>query len=275
MSWALLLVAACVSGSSTPAHIVVVGSTTIQPVAATLGRAFERSHPGTKVEVRAGGSDIGVAAARAGLADVGAVGRPLRAEEQDLRADRIGSDGLVLVVNSSNPVVELTSAQVNDIYAGRVRSWAALGWVDHPIVPVAKLSGTFARTLFDATFGLTEGATALPTEIGPNADAIAMVAANPYAVAYVGLGAAETERAHDTAIRLVGLDGLTPTVDTVADGSWPLQRPLNLVTRDDTASAAHEFVAFALSPEGQALVEDQALVPAASGEGDHERPVAP
>jgi phosphate transport system substrate-binding protein len=270
----LSLFLACSSSPSTPAEappraLTLAGSSTVQPVVEIAGQAFEASHPGTRVDVQGGGSSVGISSARSGLADIGTVSRALKPEEADLTATTIGLDGIALIVHADNPLHAITHDQVVAIYTGATSNWSALGGPDRAITVVNKEAGRSTLELFEAHFGLKDKIMPSAVIIGPNGQAITTVAGNPDAIAYVSIGSAAVAEEEGTRIRRLTLDGVEASVENVANSTYPLMRPLNLVTKGAPAGLAKEFVDFVASPEGQAIVRKEDFVPVSGAAAAH------
>ena len=243
------------------AHLTLAGSSTVQPVAEAAAQAFEALHPDAQVDVQGGGSSVGISSARSGLADIGMVSRGLKPEESDLAAVSIAIDGIALVVHAQNPVAGLTKEQVVSIYTGQFTSWKALGGEDHAITLVNKEEGRSTLELFEGYFGLKGKVAAGAVVIGPNGQAITTVAGNPWAIAYVSIGSATFAEAQGTPIKRLSLEGIAASVETVSNATYPLVRPLNLVTRGPATGLAKEFEDFLLSDAGQKIVAKEDFVP--------------
>lgn len=241
-------------------RLVVAGSSTVHPVVEVAAQAYEAAHPGVEIDVQGGGSSVGISSARSGLADLGMVSRALKPDEADLVATPVALDGIALVVHASNPVTDLTTADVVAIFSGERAEWAP----GRPVTVVNKEEGRATLELFEAHFGLKGRFTPSAVIVGPNGQAIATVAGNPDAITYVSIGSAMVAEADGTPIRRVSLDGEAATPDAVASGSYPLARPLVLVTEGPPTGLAAEFVAYLLSPEGQAIARAQDFVPVPS-----------
>jgi phosphate transport system substrate-binding protein len=166
-----------------------------------------------------------------------------------------------MIVNANNPLTAITKDQVVGVYSGATATWKDLGWEDHAITVVSKEEGRSTLELFQQHFGLKDKIMANAVIIGPNGQAITTVAGNPYAIAYVSIGSAAVAESQGTAIRRLALDGVVASVENVANGTYPLMRPLNLVSKGPPAGRAKEFVDFILSPDGQAIVRREDFVP--------------
>ena len=260
----LVLVAAVAGCSAARApKLSLSGSSTVAPLAAEIAKRYEASHPGSRVDVQTGGSSRGIADARSGTAQIGLVSRALKPEEADLQATTIAIDGIALIVNRANPVRSLSDDQIRAIYTGAITNWRQLGGADAPITVVAKAEGRYTLELFLEHFRLDNRRIKASVVIGDNQQGLLTVAADPHAIGYVSIGTASQEAKAGTAIRLLPLAGIAPSLENVRSGRYPLSRPLNLVIQPPAAPGAAPFLAFARSPEVHDLVEAQFFVPPA------------
>lgn len=241
--------------------LVLTGSSTVAPLAGEIAKAFEAKHPGARVDVQTGGSSRGIADARQGLADIGMVSRALKDDEQDLRAFTIARDGICLIVHNTNPVESLTDAEVVDIFTGTIESWRDVGGAEAPITVVNKAEGRSTLELFLKYFALESPQIKADVIIGDNEQGIKTVAGNPHAIGYVSIGTAEYDARHGSPLKLLPVGGVSASIQTVQDGTFPLSRPLNLVTKATPEGLAEAFIDFARSAEVHTLVKEQCFVP--------------
>lgn len=248
-------------GNAASQKLVLTGASTIAPLAGELARRFESLHPGVRVDVQTGGSARGIYDSRKGTADIGMVSRSLKPEEQDLQAHTIAWDGIGIILHASNPVASLSRQQIIDIYSGKIINWNAVGGRDARVTVVNKAEGRSTLELFLTYAKLKNSDIKSHVVIGDNSQGIKTVAGNPNAIGYVSIGAAEYEAGHGVPIKLMPLDGVAATVANVRNGTFPLSRPLNLVTRTLPEGLALEFIEFARSGQVHDLVEAQYFVP--------------
>lgn len=241
--------------------LVITGSSTVAPLVSEIAKAFEKAHPGARIDVQTGGSSRGVADARAGLAHIGMVSRALKADEADLTAATIAMDGVAMIVHQTNPVTALTDAEIVAIYTGKTTNWKDVGGPDAPITVVNKAEGRSTLELFTAYTKIDVKAIKASIVIGDNAHGIKTVAGNPHAIGYVSIGTAEYEAAQGTAIKLLPLGGKVASVATVKDGTFPMSRPLNLVTKGAPTGLAKQFIDYARSAAAETAVKEQFFVP--------------
>lgn len=241
--------------------LVLTGSSTIAPLVSEIGKRFEARHPDVRIDVQTGGSSRGIADARDGAADIGMASRALKEEESDLLAFTIAQDGITIIVHESNPVSELSDAQVADIYTGKIENWKEVGGNDAPITVVNKAEGRSTLELFLSYLKIENTDVKADVVIGDNEQGVKTVAGNPNTIGYVSIGTAEYDATHDVPIKLLPVGGVAATIENVRNGSFPISRPLNLVTKTQPQGLAKAFIDFAQSPEVYSIVEEQYFVP--------------
>lgn len=241
--------------------LTLTGSSTIAPLGAELAKRFEKQNPGIRIDVQSGGSSRGVADARSGLADIGMASRALKPEENDLTAHLIAMDGISIIVHRSNPLNALSDAQIKSIYTGAISRWSDAGGKDERITVVNKAEGRSTLELFLQYFQLENRNIKAHVVIGDNQQGIKTVSANPGAIGYVSVGSAEFEESQGTPIRLLPLNGVPASIENVGNGSFPLSRPLNFVTKGPVTGLAKRFIDFAQSASVHDLIEAQYFVP--------------
>ena len=241
--------------------LVITGSSTMAPLVAEIGKRFEAHHPGVRVDVQTGGSSRGIADTVNGLADIGMASRALKPQEQHLHGSVIAHDGITIILHTSNPVQELTDDQIRSIYTGGITNWNQLGGPDAPITVVNKAEGRSTLELFLDNFQLSNRNVHAHVVIGDNEQGIKTVAGNPHAIGYVSIGTAQYDATHGIPIRLLPLQHIPPTIESVQVGTFPLSRPLTLVTKSFPAGLIKTFIDFARSSQVHDLILKQYFVP--------------
>jgi len=243
--------------------IVLTGSSTVAPLAAEIGKRFESLHPGVRVDVQTGGSSRGIADSRRGLADIGMASRSLKSEEDDLHGFTIARDGVCMIVHGDNPVQELTDEQIVAIYADAINNWKEVGGHDAPITVVNKSEGRATLEVFLHYFKLDSPEIRADVVIGDNEQGIKTVAGNPNAIGYVSIGTAEFDSHSGVPIKLLPADGVEATTANLANETFPISRPLNLVTKNEPTGLIKELIDFARSDKVHDLVKELYFVPIA------------
>ncbi|NEO99930.1 MAG: phosphate ABC transporter substrate-binding protein [Symploca sp. SIO2E9] len=241
--------------------LVLTGSSTVAPLVSEIGKRFESEHPKVKVDVQTGGSSRGMTDARQGSADIGMVSRNLKDNEQDLQAFTIAKDGIGIILHKDNPVQSLANQQVVAIYTGKIDNWKQVGGKNAPITVVNKAEGRSTLELFLKYFQIKNSEIKAQVVIGDNQQGIKTVAGNPNAISYVSIGTAEYLITQGAPIQLLPVSGVVATTENVQNGTFPLSRPLNLVTKTKPQGLDKEFIDFASSPQVQDIVKEQNFVP--------------
>jgi len=261
--------------AAAPAPLRVNGSTTINPVVVEASEIL-RKERGLVIQVDTqGGSSGGMAALGEGRAEMAMVSRPLIDEDRAhypkarFQATRIGEDGVALVVSRDvwqGGVHTLSKAQLRGLYEGKVKNWKEIGGPDRRVVFFNKEAGrgtweVFARWLY----GDPKAAPLvnLP-EVGSNEEGRSKVTATPGSISQ--LSAAWADGKHIFAVGIQdGGRTVSPTPAAILDGSYPLSRPLMLVTNGSPQGAAKLLIDLLLSPRGQALVRKNGYEPITGG----------
>lgn len=241
---------------------MVTGSSTIAPLVADAAKLYEASHPGVRIEVQSGGSSRGISDATSRVAELGMVSRALKdGEETKLTAHTIAMDGVCVIIHRDNPVRQLDKQQLIDIYTKQITNWKDVGGKDAAIVVANKAEGRSTLEVFLHYLDLDPADVKADVVVGENLHVIHSVVSNPNTVGYVSIGTAMAEEKAGTPIQLVVTDGKTPTMESVRDGSFPITRPLNVVTDAETSPAAKSFLDYLLSTEIHDIVEKHYFVP--------------
>ena len=179
----------------------------------------------------------------------------------------LGYDGIAVIVHPANPVHDLTIEQTARLFTGRARTWSDVGGDSSPIHAVGRPPSSGTRVFFrdlvlrNQDPKRADDFSADVIELERNEDILEQVARDPHAVAYVGHGwLRPVVRA--VAISLgPGKPACLPDVREIAEGRYPIHRPLLLYTRGQPNSEVAGFLRLALSPLGQKLVTKCGFVP--------------
>jgi phosphate transport system substrate-binding protein len=158
-------------------------------------------------------------------------------------------------------VRQLDKPQLIDIYTKKITNWKDVGGKDAAIVVANKAEGRSTLEVFLHYLGLDQADVKADIVVGENLHVIQSVVSNPNTVGYVSVGTAMAEEKAGTPIQLVVTDGKTPTMESVRDGSFPITRPLNVVTDAETSPAAQAFLDYLMSTEIHGIIEKHYFVP--------------
>ena len=224
----------------------VNGSTSMADVIAALTEGFNEINPDVQINYTGSGSGAGIEGVLAGTCDLGLSSRALSEDEKGQGAveNIVAKDGVAVVINPENTVTELSTEQIAAIYTGEITNWSEVGGPDAEIAVLGRDSASGTRSAFEEILGIEDACVYL-NEYSSTGDVIGNVASNPNAIGYASLSAV------DDSVVAVSVNGVTPTEETVADGSFPIQRPFVIVTVEGTelSAAAQAFLDYAMSAE--------------------------
>lgn len=251
------LLTSCSSGEAKT--VSTDGSTSMEKVIGALGEAFEADNSGTTFTYNPTGSGSGITAVLEGRCDIGLSSRALKDDEkaQGLTETVLAYDGIAIIVNPENTVEDLTVDQIASIYTGEVTNWSEVGGADGEIVLIGREAGSGTRDGFESITG-TKDACKYRQELTSTGDVITTVANNPNAIGYASLASVK-----DT-VKALKVGGVTPTEDTVKDGTYLIQRPFVFVTKTDTklSDTAQKFFDYAMSSAAASIISKAGAVAA-------------
>lgn len=266
------------NGDGLSGSFKIIGSNTVQLASVIWAEDFMDQHPAVSIAVSGPGSGVGIAALIDGTTDICQASRAIKAEEiTAAEANRVhpyeimvGIDALSVVVHPSNPVSELTIAQLSAIYTGKITNWKEVGGNNAPIVALSRDTNSGTHVFFKEHVVQMAG---LPTEdksleYGPDVlllpstkEGVDEVAKNPNAIFYPGLGYV-TDEVKPLAIKKAADEpGVLPSVQTALDGTYPIARPLFFYTDGEPTGVIKAFIDYCLSEEGQQTLLDVGYVP--------------
>ena len=259
----LVGLAACGKSDSTQTKIVLTGSSTIAPVMVEIAQRYEAQNPDVRIEVQTGGSSRGIKDAITGAADIGMSSRALKeGEGEELTSVTLALDGVAFLVNAENSVSALSDEQLLDVFTGKIDNWKTIGGDDAEIIVITRADGRSEVELFDSYFDSANTEKKPDLIAGENQQALKLIHANSGAITYVSLGAAEYDSRSSGKTKLLPLRGVAATKANVQNGSYPMARPLVLLTNKNLSPAAKKFLAFSQSEQVHDIIESLNFVAA-------------
>ena len=235
------------------------GSTSMEKVINSLGESFMAANKDVKFTYNPTGSGSGVQAVTEGRCDIGLSSRALKDDEKasGLVETVLAYDGIAIVVSPENPVSDLDVDTIAKIYTGEITNWKDVGGDDAEIVLIGREAGSGTRDGFESITG-TKDACAYRQELTSTGDVINTVSQNPNAIGYASLSAV------GESVKALTVGGVKATEATVKDGSYVVQRPFVLVTKEGTelSPAAQAFFDYAISPEVADIIANAGAVAA-------------
>lgn len=250
------------AGETLSGSVSTNGSTSMEKVIGVLSEQFMIDNSGVTITYDATGSGTGIEAAKNGTCDIGLSSRALKDEEvaEGLVGTTVALDGIAVIVNADSKVADLTVEQIAQIFTGAVKDWSEVGGDAGAISCIGREAGSGTRDGFESITG-TEDTCVLAQELTSTGAVIEAVKGNPNAIGYASLSAVEGQ----DGIKAVTVGGVACTEETVLDGSYAIQRPFVLVTKDGAAlsTQAQAFFDFATSSAANDLIRSAGAVPVA------------
>ena len=248
------------NGTTTGGTVSTDGSTSMEKVIGALGESFMEANSGTTFTYNPTGSGSGIRAVSEGRCDIGLSSRALKDDEKasGLKETIVALDGIAIIVNPQNPVKDLSLEQIAKIYTGEITNWKDVGGEDAEIVLIGREAGSGTRDGFESITE-TKDACQYRQELTSTGDVITTVSQNPNAIGYASLAAIKDS------VKALTVNGVAPTEATVKDGTYLVQRPFVLVTKEGAAlsETAQKFFDFATSADAASIISAAGAVPVA------------
>ena len=273
-------------GTLPEGEITVGGSSSVTPVMEKLIEGYQALNANANIQLQQSDSTTGMNSVIDGSYDIGMASREVSDSELEagLQNTVIALDGIAVIVNLENPINNLTSEQIMQIYTGEVTDWDAIEESAAPaedstaeesssesaaaagangmtgaISVISREDGSGTRSAFIELMGIEQDDVDMTTEMAEitNSTSVMMttVAGNTQAIGYVSLGSLD-----ETQVKAVQVEGVAPSADAVKDGSYSVSRPFNIATMGEPEGLAADFINFIMSDEGQAIVEEEGYI---------------
>lgn len=245
----------------------VEGSDTMVNLSNSWAEAFMTENPDVMIAVKGGGSGNGIAALINGTVDFANASREMKDEEIteaegkgiDPVETAVANDGIAVIVNPSNSVTGLTKDQLGQIYRGEITNWKEVGGKDQQIELLSRDSSSGTYEYFKEAVVGKDKNFAAQAKLLPSTQAIVdETKSNEAAIGYVGIGYVTGD------VKVIDVDGVAASVETVLDGTYPISRKLYLYSNGEPESVGKAFVDWILGEDGQKIVEDEGFVPLAN-----------
>jgi len=255
---ALMLTLSLLAGcGKTTGKVTTDGSTSMSKVMGALGESFQ-NETGISFTYNPTGSSAGIAAVQEGRCDIGLSSRSLKAEEKEagLSETVLAYDGIAIIVNTENPVSDLSLETIAAIYKGEITNWSEIGGSDLEIVLIGREAGSGTRDGFESITE-TEDMCQYRQELTSTGDVITAVSQNPAAIGYASVASIK-----DT-VKAVTVNGVAVTEENIKDGSYAVQRPFVLVTKANSklSDNAQKFYDYVTSPDASDIISAAGAVP--------------
>jgi len=244
--------------------LTVQGSDTMVNLSQAWSEAFQAENAGVTISVTGGGSGTGIASLINGTIDFANASREMKPEEVeqaqgagvDPVESEVAKDGIAVLVNPANKAGSLSMDALGKIYRGEITNWKDVGGEDKEIVLLGRdtSSGTY-EYFKEAVVGEDDEYSKAMKNLQSSQAIVDEVVKNPDAIGYVGIGyVSET-------VKVVEIDAVAASVDTVLDGTYPLSRGLYMYSNGEPDGVKAAFLDWIKGAAGQAVVEEQGFVP--------------
>lgn len=238
--------------------VTLAGSTSMQKLCEAMIESFEESYPDITVTAEYTGSGAGLESLVGGKTDIGNASRALKDGEKDSGAveNIVAIDGIAVITHTSNTVSDLTSRQLTDIYTGKITNWVDLGGADEAIVVLGREAGSGTRGAFEELLDVADQCT-YAQELDSTGGVLAKVASTPGSIGYVSLDVV------DGTVKALSLDGVEPTEENIAAGSYKLSRPFVMATLgaiDEQNDLVKTWFGYVQSDAGKAVITAMSLI---------------
>ncbi|MDJ0687235.1 MAG: phosphate ABC transporter substrate-binding protein [Xenococcaceae cyanobacterium MO_188.B32] len=242
--------------------LTINGSSTLKPLVGQIAERFKIQNPQVKIKIKTKSSSEGLADTAEEKVDIAMVSRALLpSEKKEFQDFTIAREGVGIIVHEDNPIDSLSYEDILNIYTGRIDNWQEFGGTNNTIRVINKTQKNSTQELFLDYFQLDNAQIEANAVSQSNQQKIEIIASNPDAIGYVSIGIAEYHIAHGVPIKLLSIDGIKPTMAAVQDGSFPISRPLNLVTNTEPSGLTKEFIEFARSEKVHDLIKAENFAP--------------
>ena len=238
--------------------IDIAGGTAHIPVMKEAAKNIMKANPEIQITVAGGGSGVGVQKVGEGLVDIGDTGRALSEAEvakYGLVSFPFAIDGVAVIVNPDNAVGELTTQQVQDIFAGKITNWKDVGGADAAINVFTRDEASGTREVFWKKL-LQKGPIVDSANVVPSNGAMkTAVAGDPNAVGYVSIGNI------DETVKAPALDGVAVTQEKAMSGEYKISRKLYMNTKGEPTGLTKSFIEYVTGPGCVEIIKAAGYIP--------------
>ena len=239
------------SSTSETGTVSTDGSTSMEKVIGALGESFMANNAGVTFTYNPTGSGSGITAVSEGRCDIGLSSRALKDEEKanGLVETVLAYDGIAVIVNNDNPVTDISLEDLAKVYTGEITNWKDLGGNDAEIVLIGREAGSGTRDGFESITG-TADKCEYRQELTSTGDVITTVSQNPDAIGYASLASVKDS------VKALSVNGVTASEDTIKDGTYAIQRPFVLVTKEgvELSATAQKFFDYVTSSDANEII---------------------
>lgn len=249
--------------------VQIKGSDTILNASQAIAEKYMGENRKARIAVTGGGSGVGISSLINKTTDIAMASRNIKEKELKLANERginvdeivVGYDGITIIANKENLVKDIDDKTLGKVFRGEITNWKELGGEDATIVVLSRDSSSGTHEFFKEHI-VRENNSNSKQEYGaktlymPSNQAIKQeVVANKYAIGYIGMGYM------DNSVESLKVDGVEPTKENILNKSYPIAREVYWYTAKERDGVVKGLVDYAISPQGQAIIEEEGFVP--------------
>lgn len=226
------------------------GSDSTISVMKLLAEAFKQES-GKSLKIEGGGSSAGAKACLAGEVELGFLSRDLNESEKKagLAGISYAFDAVAVVVHKDNPTEKLTLAELKDMFTAKTTTWPD----GKPVILFNRNADSGTRECFQHIV-LKEAKFSETAAVKHDAVLLPAVSKIPTSVGY------DSASVQHESVKVLSIDGVSPSVKTIQDKTYPICRTLTLATKGEAAGDVKAFIDFATGEKGQAVVKNAGFV---------------
>lgn len=263
---ALLFGGSLVTGAayaSSKETLIITGTGSSIGTMKLMAKGFQKKYPGVTVQVLPSiGSTGGIKAVKEDKIDIGLSYYPLKPEERsaEIIEEPYGRTAFIFGVQDSNPTQSFTLAEIEEIYAGKRKTWPDGTPIRLILRPVSDSFSAYLASINPGLKSASEKAHSIPGVFVGNTDQEAAVqiekTPGSFGTTSISLVASEKRK-----IKALFVDGAPPTLTNISTGKYPYVKTLSLVYKKDKyKDAVKDFIEFVFSRDGQKLLSDNGYV---------------
>jgi len=232
-------------------NLVIKGSTTVLPIAQKCVEAYMQENPDVKISLSGGGSSNGIKALLDNSTDIATASRFIKDKEVKMAGKKgvfpvpfaVAYDSIIPVVHPSNNLTNISTAQLKDIYMGKIRNFKDLGGPDLKIVVCSRDTSSGTYETWEKKVMQKQRVTPRAQVMASNGTIVQAVSNNKHAIGYIGIGYV------NPGVKTLSVNGIVGSEKTTLDGSFPVSRPLFMFTNGWPTGTTLDFINYVLSPK--------------------------
>lgn len=230
----------------------IVGSTSVQPICEQLVKKYEKTHSNVDINVQGGGTGLGIKCANLSVAEIGMSSKEIDCE--NMAEYEIGREGIVIIVNKANPIKDLSTKNIRDIYSGKIKDWGEISNKSGKINVIIREDGSGTLDAFKQTI-MKNNSIKKEAIVQNSAGSIKQsVIQDENAIGFVSLMHC------DKTIKNISIDGVYASNNSIIDDSYKLQRPFILLTNKTPNNQTMNFIHWLESSEAKSILDSEKII---------------